>query len=219
MEFIMKKILVSGVAALAALSSGIAFAADLPSRRGVVSEPPIVRAPVFTWTGFYAGVNGGYSFGGFTGTAAPLLRDPAGFTGGGQIGYNHQIGQFVIGVETDLQFSDVKGGGTAPIARGRLDYFGTLRARGGIAFDRAFIYATAGYAYGNAKVTQVGGLTDANFHNGWTAGAGIEYALGQNLSLKGEYLYTSLEKKTFFAPGTTGGLDFHTVRAGVNYRF
>ncbi|MCU0884663.1 MAG: porin family protein [Beijerinckiaceae bacterium] len=211
----MKKFLISGAAALVALmGAGAASAADLPARKGVVSAP-IVYAPAFTWTGFYAGLNGGYGFGSFTGTASPLLRDPSGFVGGGQLGYNYQINQFVVGLEGDLQYSDMK---STSFVNGRLDYFGTIRARGGVAFDRAFIYATAGYAFGKATA-KTAGLSDSNIHNGYAVGAGVEYAITNNWSAKVEYLYTSLEKKTFFAPGTTAGLDFSTVRGGVNYRF
>jgi outer membrane immunogenic protein len=58
MDHHMKKILLSSVALLG-LTAG-AFAADLPSRR--VAPAPYVAVPVFTWTGFYVGVNAGYGF-------------------------------------------------------------------------------------------------------------------------------------------------------------
>src|SRR5215210_3500901 len=125
----MKKILLSSVALLGL--SAAAVAADLPSRR--VAPAPYVAVPVFTWTGFYVGVNAGYGFsdndrnglGAFqavpgslsgtynaanfagTVTQGALDRDNSGFVGGGQIGYNYQIGHFVIGIEADLQFADL----------------------------------------------------------------------------------------------------------------
>ncbi|MCX7327083.1 MAG: porin family protein [Hyphomicrobiales bacterium] len=213
----MKKFLISGAAALVLMNTGAVSAADLPARKGVVSAP-IVYAPAFTWTGFYAGLNGGYGFGSFTGTASPLLRDPSGFVGGGQLGYNYQINQFVVGVEGDLQYVDAKANGRGGLSYGRLDYFGTIRARGGVAFDRALIYATAGYAFGKATAATAV-LADSNMHNGYAVGAGVEYAITNNWSAKLEYLYTSFEKKTYLAPGTTAGLDFSTVRGGVTYRF
>ena len=120
----MKKILLSSVALLG-LTAG-AYAADLPSRR--VAPAPYVAVPVFTWTGFYVGVNAGYGFSdsnnnntglfaaNIAGTNAPLVGTSAfggnsgtnrdGFVGGGQIGYNYQIGSFVIGVEGDIQYTD-----------------------------------------------------------------------------------------------------------------
>ena len=116
----MKNILLSSVAVMG-LTAG-ALAADLPSRR---APAPYVAVPVFTWTGFYAGVNAGYGFdvgratqgpfplGGNVGTNPALpagtIVTPGtrggrdGFVGGGQVGYNYQFGNFVLGVEADIQ--------------------------------------------------------------------------------------------------------------------
>src|SRR3954464_2054804 len=113
----MKKLLFSSVALFGLTAT--AMAADLP-RRTVVAPPPVpyVAVPVFTWTGFYVGVNAGGAFsthdrddfttsGAFVG-ATPLTgfaavstnsNDRSGFAGGGQIGYNYQMGSWVIGVE------------------------------------------------------------------------------------------------------------------------
>jgi outer membrane immunogenic protein len=112
--------LLAGTASFAVLSSA-AFAADLPARRA--PPVPYVAVPVFTWTGFYVGVNAGGAFSthdnhddfntntAFVG-ATPLTgfsavtsrnNDRSGFAGGGQIGYNYQIGSWVIGVEADIQ--------------------------------------------------------------------------------------------------------------------
>ncbi len=182
----MKKILLSSVALLG-LTAG-AFAADLPSRR---APAPYVAVPVFTWTGFYVGVNAGYGFsdnndnglGTFqsfgAGEIAGLPRYVGtvttpnssngrdGFVGGGQIGYNYQIGNFVIGVEADIQYADLGGGRRSgniialnptlpdfiPAVNstfGGLDYFGTVRGRVGYAWDRLLVYGTGGFAYGGS---------------------------------------------------------------------
>src|SRR5689334_22277293 len=110
MDIAMKKILLSSVALLS-LTAG-AMAADLPSRR---APAPIVAAvPVFTWTGFYVGVNAGVGFNNgndndivFGGTTIfGDSNDDASFVGGGQVGYNYQFGSFVVGVEGDLQWAD-----------------------------------------------------------------------------------------------------------------
>src|SRR3954454_306044 len=193
MDHHMKKILLSSVALLGL--SAAAFAADLPSRRA--APAPYVAVPVFTWTGFYVGVNAGYGFSnndrnglgaynvtgagdvspaifapGTTITQGALDRDNSGFVGGGQIGYNYQIGQWVIGVEADLQYADlnksregdrvtaIRGDGVnyanlgfvgARNANfGGLDWFGTVRGRLGWAMDRFMIYGTGGFAFGGA---------------------------------------------------------------------
>ncbi|MFL5193541.1 MAG: porin family protein, partial [Microvirga sp.] len=85
----MKKILLSSVALLG-LASG-AMAADLPSRRA--PAPIIAAVPVFTWTGFYVGVNAGYGWNANDSITVGGVRfdldDEGGFVGGAQAGYNY----------------------------------------------------------------------------------------------------------------------------------
>ncbi len=280
----MKKILLSSVALLG-LTAG-AMAADLPSRRA--APAPYVAVPVFTWTGFYVGVNAGYGFstgtnnngafavapgggstlsaplGGFAGVVTPGARnDSDGFVGGGQIGYNYQIGNWVVGVEADAQYADLSGNrsGTTTIAGGPfpaggaffgatgnrqgIDWFGTVRGRLGYAFDRALVYGTGGFAYGDGPNNcnsgfAAGACTGGNndLRTGWTAGGGLEYAFTPNLTGKIEGLYVNLERNNnasryvgdFVAAG--GGVtpifatgrrtrddEFVVVRAGLNYKF
>jgi outer membrane immunogenic protein len=113
----MKKILLS--AAVLAISAGSALAADLPSKKSApVYVPP---PPPAVWTGFYAGLNAGYTFSDNTNIAYPVFTNGVapgfgagvgfasslnndGFIGGGQIGYNWQFNNvFVAGVEADIQ--------------------------------------------------------------------------------------------------------------------
>jgi outer membrane immunogenic protein len=226
----MKKYLLASVAALGLVAAGAASAADLPSRKGPVLAP-IAYAPVFTWTGFYVGANAGYGIGTIDSTnfgVLPTFSDPDGFIGGGQIGYNYQIGQIVLGAEADFQGADLKarvsGGGFT--ASNELNYFGTVRARLGFAFDRFLPYVTGGFAYGNVKNSLNGpgfAFRDDNIQYGYTIGAGLEYAFTNNLTAKIEYLYVDLERERINTPfGTTGaqvGTDFSVVRAGLNYKF
>ena len=88
-----------------------------------------------------------------------------GFVGGGQIGYNYQFNQFVIGLETDIQYADLGNGRSLTFGQGFAgnnnngNWFGTVRARAGFAFDRALVYATGGLAYGD-----IGKPRSAAFH-------------------------------------------------------
>ncbi|MBZ6076176.1 outer membrane protein [Microvirga puerhi] len=227
--------LFAGTAALA-LAAATAQAADLPSR---YSPAPVYSAvPAFTWTGFYAGANIGYGWS--TGTSR--YYDPAfgyvgsgksgGFVGGGQIGYNYQFGMFVIGAETDIQYAAV---GNKGASYGRIYYpgssdgfFGTIRARAGVAFDRALIYGTGGFAYGdvggnNAYDPLLGYRRDDNTNGGWTVGAGVEYAVTGNITAKVEGLYVNLDTRSNYAGSSYGTVrrdtEFGVVRAGVNYKF
>jgi outer membrane immunogenic protein len=142
----MKKILLSTVALLS-LSAG-AMAADLPSRR-MAPAPMVAAVPVFTWTGFYFGLNAGYGWSdhsnddtitfpagtfnqpGIGGTALPGTitftdgnGDADGWLGGAQIGFNWQFGGLVAGVEADIQGIDLDRD------RGRFDTFSTSVALG-----------------------------------------------------------------------------------------
>jgi outer membrane immunogenic protein len=238
----MKKFLLSSVALLS-LTAG-AMAADLPSRRA--PSPVIATVPVFTWTGFYVGLNAGYGWNtnddnavfvpgvGFVSSG----NDDGGFVGGGQAGYNFQFGSFVAGVEADLQWADLGNDrdeffGTTPTpfnGTSGLDYFGTVRARLGFAFDRALVYATGGFAYGggdsgNCLVGTVLVSCGDDSSVGWTVGGGVEYAITNNFTVKVEGLYVNLDRggdDTVFTTGILNNqddLEFGVVRAGLNYKF
>lgn len=202
----MKKILLSSVALLG-LTVG-AVAADLPSRR---APAPVVSLPVFTWTGFYLGVNAGYGWSDSNDVVINGVRfnsnNDGGFVGGGQLGFNYQMGAIVIGLEGDLQWADL--GGRSLVVNGvrvdsSNDWFGTIRGRAGVAVDRALIYATGGFAF-----------TDGD--GGWALGGGLEYAFTNNLSAKIEGLYVSVDNGNNVVGG--GNDEFGVIRAGLNFRF
>lgn len=249
----MKKVLLAGVAAATLVASGTAFAADLPSRQ-VEPVAPIV-APIFSWTGFYVGVNAGYawnannsddlSWNPYTGTynfSNVGGNNDGGFTGGGQIGYNYQFGQFVAGVEADINYADLKGknssysfayapnAGFLGASNNGIEWFGTVRARLGVAFDRAFIYGTGGFAYGGGGDGH--GFVYNNYYyensndtrTGWTLGAGFEYAITDNITARLEGLYVNLGKQdqNHYLPALYNNrkdTEFGVVRAGLNYKF
>ena len=176
-----RTILLASAASLAL--GGGALAADLPAR--VQAPAPAFVPPVFTWTGFYAGVNAGVGFNAGDDRDSVLVLpggatlrygdnyDDAAFTGGGQIGFNYQLrNNVVLGAEADLQFLGLDDddmvsptivgtppGGAAfdPARRGvtGIDWFGTLRLRAGYAFDRTLVYATGGLAYGEGEATEI----------------------------------------------------------------
>src|SRR5664280_2311985 len=90
-------------------SSMVAQASDLPPR----SNPPsFYKAPSelpFSWTGFYAGINGGYAWGQSSwsdpavGASSGNFNTSGGLIGG-QLGYNWQTGALVLGIETAAAF-------------------------------------------------------------------------------------------------------------------
>ena len=214
----MRKILMLATA-FAALTAASAQAADLP-RRNAAPEPYYNVEPAFTWTGFYVGANAGYGWGNVNANGFANVGDLDGFVGGGQVGYNYQMGQFVLGLEADLQAADLSSGNNLGLLRVKTDYFGTVRARVGVAFDRFMPYITGGWAYGNVKTT-IGGLgsTDKSHTGGYAVGAGLEYAFTNNIIAGVEYMYVDLGEKNVLNTGVKIGNDFSVVRARLSYKF
>jgi outer membrane immunogenic protein len=235
-----------------ALSGAAANAADLAARPYAPPPPPL--PPAYTWTGFYVGANGGFGgnkfeypftiggipalgLGATTGTSS--LNSSGGF-GGGQIGYNWQVSPaWVVGVEGDFDGADIEGNAstTTNTFSGnfgtKLDWFGTVRGRVGVLVTpNALLYGTGGWAYGhttssaNAAAFGLSALASTGHDkNGWTAGAGLEYAFNQWLSFKTEYLYMDLGTDTI-TTGSFVGVPFslsekttvHTVKVGLNVK-
>lgn len=211
----MKSVFLIGAVA-GVLAAGPAFAADLAPAAAMPVKAPVAQpAPVFSWTGFYIGGNAGYSWG--SGKAGLSGVDPDGWLAGGQLGYNYQFqNNVLVGLEADIQGGDVSGSTLG--LDSNLDYLGTVRARLGYAMDRVLPYVTGGLAYGRNSITDYG-FESAKTHVGWTAGAGIEYALTNNWTARAEYLYTDLGSKTYDNIGTDAGLTSSSARLGINYKF
>lgn len=202
------------LAAALLLSSALpAMAADLPTF-GLKDG----SAAPNSWTGFYAGVNGGYGWDskqnlqdvftvGSTTTTLGGGLAPAGAFGGVTVGANWQVSNFVFGVETDLDIANIANdsavvactttcGPTIGTLHSTIDWFGTLRARAGLPLTPSFlVYGTAGAAYGGVGTR---GVADGySFKNdttrfGWAGGAGAEWKVSPGWSLRGEWLYMDL---------------------------
>lgn len=214
----MKKILTAGVALAALVAAAPAFAADL-SKAYPTKAPIMAPAPVFSWTGFYLGANAGYAWGSGDAYSDALGIDPSGWLGGGQIGFNYQFGNnVVIGAEADLQGSSISDSNYG--IEQKMDYFGTVRARLGYAFDTVLPYVTGGFAYGHTKVSDsYTGFSDSNTATGWTLGGGVEYAFLPNWTARAEYLYVDLGDNYYNAIGEKAGLTASVARLGLNYKF
>jgi outer membrane immunogenic protein len=139
-----------------------------------------------------------------------------GVAGGGQLGYNWQIGQFVLGGETDFQASAADD--TFAPYKFSNPWFGTLRGRAGFAINNVLLFATAGLAYGDLKAG-LGNLEESKTLVGWTAGAGMEVGFTPSWSAKVEYLYMDLGSRTYTITGVDNGLHASFLRLGLNYHF
>jgi outer membrane immunogenic protein len=253
----MKRMLI-GIAAAASLAATGALAADLPAR--TYTKAPVYVDPGFDWTGFYVGGNLGYSWGRSsdtstltTATGTVLLTtsdrsDLNGVVGGGQIGYNWQMQNWVYGFEADIQGTGEKGTrnftfSPAPIIGNNLlptliipfalsqkiDWFGTVRGRVGIlATPRVLLYVTGGLAYGEVDSNEtivVTPFSNSNTKVGYTVGAGIEGVISGNWTAKLEYLYVDLGRVNgSFTLGTdtssySSRITDNVLRVGLNYKF
>jgi outer membrane immunogenic protein len=226
----MKAFLFLSAAALAAAGVvATASAADLGRRQPpppVPAKAPVV-APYYNWTGFYAGINGGYGWGRAKWDGLPASFDTNGGMFGGQVGYNWQFGQFVYGIEGDGDWTDIHGATsncTSAACRTKNDFLATARGRIGFAADRWLPYVTGGVAVGNIKASVPGAAGIDQTNAGWTAGGGLEFALPGNWTAKAEYLHVDLGNAGCAAPcglptGNNVGLTTNLVRGGINYRF
>jgi outer membrane immunogenic protein len=207
----MSKQIFGAIAIAAVVAATPAAAADLYGR-----GPQFAAAPfsAYNWNGLYVGVNLGYQWSKVT-NWGPSVQ-PNGLMGGGQVGYNWQFGQLVLGAEADLQASGAND--TFAAYKFSNPWFGTVRARAGYAMNNVLFYATGGLAYGGGKI-EFAGLNNTNTHVGWTAGAGVEVGLTPNWSAKAEYLYVRLDDEAYVLTGVNNGFQSSIFRLGVNYRF
>jgi outer membrane immunogenic protein len=241
----MKKALTAGVA-LIALTTGMAAAADLPG-----APAPVYVAPMFTWTGFYIGGNIGAAWADndWNDTLFTLSwpsSNTTRFIGGGQAGFNYQIGGVVLGVEGDFDWIATHNANNA-IAGPNGDSLqitsnntsvATVAARFGYASDRVLIYGKAGGGWvGNGGFTLTDQTTgqsvsgaNSNTRTGWLAGIGTEWAVTNNWTVKIEYDYVGVNSQSYTLTGAGipalagdtfngGGGNVQMVKFGINYLF
>jgi outer membrane immunogenic protein len=205
-----------------------AGAADL-SVAPLYKAPPPATTQVYNWTGFYAGANGGGGWGHSWWDANATGVKLSGGQVGGTAGYNWQFGNAVLGVEGDLDWSNIKGtSGSStlcPVGCTTSDtWLSTVRGRAGYAFGGVLPYVTGGLAVGDIRANMPGFAVASTTNAGWTVGGGLEVALPGNWSAKAEYLHVDLGHFNCGVDCGAAGPDNvsmhdNIVRAGVNYHF
>jgi outer membrane immunogenic protein len=203
---------------------------------GPFAPPPAYPvARVYDWTGFYVGINGGAAFGTTNWFSVPnITGGSANLTSGligGTAGYNLQTGEpYVLGIEADLDWTGLKATTASsacapnPACELSAPVLGTVRLRFGYAFDTILPYVTGGVAIANFDADIAGAPfgTATATNLGWTAGAGVEFAITNALRAKIEYLHTDLNGFSCNAACGGGPVSFNVnanvIRAGLNYR-
>jgi outer membrane immunogenic protein len=223
----MKRILLTSLSLVALTAAATqATAADLPRQMPV--KAPAYVAPYYNWTGFYLGINGGYGFGNsnWSGAGTGSFNTNGGLIGG-TAGYNWQLGQAVLGLEGDGDWSGISGSTTNSLCPGGCktsnNWLATARGRLGYAADRWMPYVTGGAAFGDIKASIPGFTSVDTTKAGWTVGAGVEFAISGPWTAKLEYLYVDLGSANCATCGPSApdnvSLKENIVRGGINYRF
>jgi outer membrane immunogenic protein len=189
------------VAAASLIAAGGANAADMGAL------PLQAGSERFGWTGAYAGLSAGYGWLEDVDYQFPIPLEDEGqdWIYGAHAGYLHSFGNFVVGAEAEAMRLD--------IAYENFDFITVensyaLKLRGGYAFDRFLFTGHAGAVY---ATTNFMGLEDW----GWTVGAGVDYAVTDNIVLGAQY--THYEFKQFDTSQIDATLDLATVRLGYKF--
>jgi outer membrane immunogenic protein len=201
----MKKFWLGAVALVALGVAAPASAADLAAIPYTKALPPMV-APIYDWSGFYIGANGGWGsahncwdvtpFGGVLFNDGCVNR--SGGVIGGQVGYRWQAGRFVFGLEGQGDWASLRGSHVSLLdptltERTRVDGIGLFTGQIGYAWNAALLYLKGGAAATSNRfdlrdaVTGLGLASDETTRWGGTVGVGFEYGFAPNWSVGFEY--------------------------------
>jgi outer membrane immunogenic protein len=236
----MKKVLFGTLGLVAMVAPAVA--ADLPAQ--TYKAPPPVIAPMYYWTGFYIGGNGGYGSSrncwGIVPIAGTVIPDgcntSSGGVIGGQIGYRWQTGPAVFGVEAQGDWANLRSSHVSIFDptltdRATVDSFGLFTGKIGYAWNAALLYVKGGAAVTSNHFDQLNALGVVNFESstrwGGTVGVGVEYGFAPNWSVGVEYdhLFMGTANNSFSVPAGAAAIanqisqDVDLVTLRVNYKF
>lgn len=215
-----------------------------PEQRASVKDAPVATGGTYNWTGVYVGGSAGmtwarepWQFTNAAGTPIPggfVDTDASGYLVGGQTGFNLQMGQFVVGIEGDYDWTNARGGKGCPnplnffTCGSEINQLASVTGRVGYAWGRALFYGKAGWAGGEISphgaqntggnpliggITLVEPINNSKWANGYTYGAGMEFALTNYVSAKAEWMHYDLGTENF---QVSSGPEFADLRADGN---
>ncbi|QXX75159.1 autotransporter domain-containing protein [Methylovirgula sp. HY1] len=235
------------------LNAGIRYLFE-PETQRLVTKGPAEPVSPYNWTGLRIGAtlgaDWGYSNWNFVGTGAGTNPRFAGILPGGLIGYDYQIGKWVVGAGADMGWTNANGTAGCPASaylscENQADWLATATGRVGYTFwgDRVLTYGKAGLALADfttklscntdaqATPNLIGGVAGcpgtsaSKLGAGWTIGAGTEFGLTPNWSVRAETSYFNLGKELY--QPVLGGVstpinvthEGFTATIGLAYRF
>jgi outer membrane immunogenic protein len=217
-------LLLAGAATL--VSASAASAADLLINQPAPSYGGGYTASAGGWDGAYIGGFIGYGWGtlvdedGLILPAAGDEIDLSGWTAGAKLGANFSVGGgLVLGAEGDVAWAGI-GGFEAGIDYD-INWTSSLRGRAGYDAGAFMPYLTAGLAIAGATASN-GPTDNSQVHFGWTAGAGVEVAATEQISVDLGYRYSDYGQAEYDLGGgavSDLSLTTHAVTAGVNFKF
>jgi len=179
------------------------------------------------WSGYYAGVHTGFVSsntkwkwnqpGDYATSAGETFSDRLnGLAAGGQVGYQHQWGNWVAGIELAATAGQQKDETASPTTSGvvlktQIDWFATAAAKFGYARDNFLLYGLAGYAGADIHIAPekpaISDFSNKKWQSGFLVGAGVDYLLTEHIVLGAQYEYLSLAKMERSGTGSyqTGG--------------
>ena len=232
-----------GIAGRLGIVTAGLIASAAPGQSEEALARPFAYVPSYSWAGAYIGAQAGHGWGRSHYASTPpwsqepgVPMDMAGGVVGPYAGYNFQSGGLVTGIEADfaktwLRSQSVLNPFDDSTVKSEIDWTASVRGRVGYAFGNVMPYIAGGVTFAGVNFPYVlpgsPGTTHDNQQTriGWTAGAGLEYAVLGNLILRGEYRYTDLGEK-FEVKRVGAGIHFadtsvtnHEFRAGVALKF
>jgi outer membrane immunogenic protein len=243
----MKKFLLGAFGLVALGMAAPASAADLAARPYTKAPPPMI-APIYDWTGFYIGANGGWGqsrncwdFVDVAGiVVADGCRERSGGLIGGQIGYRWQANQFVFGLEAQGDWADLSNQRVSIIdplfsTRTKTDGIGLFTGQIGYAWNAALLYVKGGAAVTSNRFSILSTISGAELAAasatrwGGTIGVGFEYGFTPNWSIGAEYnhLFMGNANNSFSIVNPINAAfvnnrisqDVDMVTLRINYRF
>ncbi len=227
--------------------AGAASGADLAAR--TYSKAPALAAPVYDWSGFYVGLNGGGSIHQcltITSVAGAAVfpnpegcHDATGGLAGGQIGYRWQAANWVFGLEAQGDWANLRGSNPSLTAivpytnQTTVDGIGLFTAQAGYAWNNVLLYVKSGAAVTDNKYSSFFTATGIQFNQagdtrwGGAAGAGIEFGFAPNWSVAAEYDHLFMSNPNVTFPASAIAVtrsdnirqDVDIATVRVNYRF